>query len=89
LTNKPGCDTIQSERRKGDKKMNTVYYGLTERGLWIAFTSKTAIRNCKQASEIAGETIVKCHVAPLFFQIFRFYLPKNCWNFFKKNSKSA
>lgn len=69
--------------------MNTVYYGLTERGLWIAFTSKTAIRNCKQASEIAGETIVKCHVAPLFFQIFRFYLPKNCWNFFKKNSKSA
>ena len=65
--------------------MNTVYYGLTERGLWIAFTSKTAIRNCKQASKIAGETIVKFQVAPLFFQIFRFYLPKTCWNFFKKS----
>lgn len=69
--------------------MNTVYYGLTDKGIWIAFTSKEAVRNSKKASEIVGMTITKYHVAPLFFQIFRFWLPKNCWNYFRKNSKNT
>jgi hypothetical protein len=69
--------------------MNTVYYGLTDKGTWIAFTSKEAVRNSKKASEIVGVTITKYYVAPLFFQIFRFWLPKNCWNYFRENSKNT
>lgn len=56
--------------------MKTVYFGLTDYGLYIWFTSKQAVRNCKQASEIAHENIVKFHRAPAIFQIFRFYLGK-------------
>ena len=56
--------------------MKTVYYGLNADGLWIWFKNKQAIRNCKCASEICGETITQFCTAPLFFQIFRFFLKK-------------
>ena len=56
--------------------MKTIYYGLNSDGLWIWFRSKQPVRNCKRASEICGETITTFHVAPLFFQIFPFYLRK-------------
>jgi len=56
--------------------MKTVYFGLTDYGLWIWFTSKQAVRNCKQASEITHENIVEYRCAYGFFQIFRFCLKK-------------
>jgi hypothetical protein len=74
LTNQLPHDIIVLESEVGE--MKTVYFGLTDYGLWIWFTSKQAVRNCKQASEITHENIVKCHRAHGFFQIFRFYLGK-------------
>ena len=56
--------------------MTTIYYGLTDYGLWIWFKSKKAVRSCKQASEITNENIVKFHQAPIYLQICRFYLDK-------------
>ena len=66
--------------------MKTVYYGLTNEGLWIWFKSKKAVRNCKTASEITGETIKEFKLAPLFFQIFRFYLGKE---YYRENKKTT
>lgn len=57
--------------------MTTVYYGLTDDGLWIWFQSEKAIRNCKEASKITKENIKKVRVAPALFQIFRFFLRKD------------
>lgn len=56
--------------------MKTVYFGLTDYGLWIWFTSEQAVRNGKRASEITHENIVEYHTASIFFQIFRFFLKK-------------
>ena len=53
-----------------------LYYGLTINGQWIWFKSGKPVHNCKQASEICGETITKVEPVPLFFRIFRFYLNK-------------
>lgn len=57
--------------------MKTVYCGLTEKGLWIWFKSKTPVRNCKRASIITHENIKEYKVAPLFFQIFQFCLGRD------------
>lgn len=58
-------------------KINTVYYGLTEQGRWIWFTTKEEIYNDEQASKIINEPIKKVHKAPTLYQICRFYLPKD------------
>lgn len=57
--------------------MTTIYYGLTDYGLWIWFKSKKAVRNCKEASKITKENIIEFRQAPLYFQIFRFCLQKD------------
>jgi len=60
------------------KRMKTTYRGLTTNGVWVWFRSKKAIRNCKAASIICGETIIACRVGSLFDQLFWFIYPK--WN---------
>lgn len=55
------------------KLIKTLYFGLTEEGIWTSFKSREPVRNCKRASEIVGKKVVKFKTAPLFYQIFRFY----------------
>lgn len=50
--------------------MKTMYEGFNADGLGVYFLSKKPVRNCKQASEICGEEIIKFRVAPLFWQLF-------------------
>lgn len=50
--------------------MKNYYYGLTNNGLWVWFRTKKTIRNCKQASEICGETIKKIKLVPLTHLLF-------------------
>lgn len=50
--------------------MKKMYYGLNADGLWIYFFSKKPIRNCKEASEICKEEIIKFKPSTLFMQAY-------------------
>lgn len=56
--------------------MKNYYYGLTEEGLWIWFRTKRAVRNCKAASEICGESIKQFELVPLLYSLLPFFYLK-------------
>lgn len=51
-------------------KIKTMYEGYNADGIGVYFLSKEPVINCKQASEICGEEIVRFGLAPLFWQLF-------------------